>query len=340
MRHDKLPYKRSGHRISLLNIARYCSKAPELSEKHGAGRAALLSKAFHAKCAKAPGWRESVEALSEDERKELDKLQPPGDIVTTEGDERVELDYLTAEKEVLLGLDEKGSYTDPLQGPVMLRGYMDFGWVREIHGQKVAYVCDIKLSEWTTTDGPEDLQVLAYAFAYASKHNCEAFVTAIWSASEGTWLWGEWVDLSSEKAVTLWRTVKAAALNKDSGFVTGQHCRGCYARLHCQEHLMPVSGGPLAPLNGAELDSDKALQALLYIQAAEDAIKKGKETLQEAVRRGLEIRDPVTGKVYRPISCKGRETVSVDALKSGLGEEAGKYIKRGGSFEQFRWCKA
>lgn len=337
MRPDLSAFKRTGNRVSLLDIARFCAKGPELSEKHGAGRAAAVSKAFHAKAANAPGWREEWQLLTADEREQVEALKMPGTIIMQEGDDRVELDYASAEKELLLGLTDSGSYADPTKRDVLLRGFMDFAWVRDVRGQKVAYVADIKLNEWTSS-GPDSLQVMAYGFAYADLRGCDAFVTAIWSASQGTWEWGEWVDLSSAKAADLWATVKAAANNREGGFVTGQHCRGCYARLHCSEHVLPVNGA-LAELATGDLTNGGALKALLAVQAAEEVIDKAKKTLQEAVRRGLQIRDPKTGKVWKPAKCRGRESMDLDAIKAELGDDARRFVKRGADYERFSWVK-
>lgn len=335
-------FKRTGHRISLLGVARYCAEGPKLSEKHGAGRAALMSQVFHAKQAAEPRWREGWARLDETMKTELSAWKAPTTIVTLEGDDRVELDYQSSDKELLLGLTENGRYADPNKQDVMLRGYMDFGWVRQARGTKVAYVCDIKKSEWTTSDGPDDPQVAAYGFGYADMHGCDAFVPAIWAATEGTWEWGSWIDLESSRAADLWATVRAAAQNRSGGFVTGQHCRGCYARLHCSEHVLPatVADTRLAGLDTGDLTPETALQALLFVQSAEDVIKKAKETLQEAVRRGLEIRDPNTGKVYRATTCKGRESVSMDKLRQELGDKASAFINRGSEYTMFRWQKA
>jgi hypothetical protein len=330
-------YRQTGHRASLLNIARFCSKGPELSEQHGAGRAAAVSKAFHAKCANQRGWREQWNLLTPEEREQASALHVPGTIVIMEGDDRIELDYDSSEKEVLIGLTENGCYADPDKQDVLIRGTLDFAWVREVRGLKVAYVADIKLNEWTTS-GPDSLQVMAYGFAFAEMRGCDAFVPAIWAATQGTWEWGEWIDLSSPEAADIWATVKAAAQNKDGGFVTGQHCRGCYARLHCPEHVLPVNG-PLAELATGDLTNGGALKALLAVQAAEEVIKKAKDSLQEAVRRGLVIQDPQTKKVWKPSKCRGRESVDTEALKAELGEGARRFFRRGADFERFMWVK-
>lgn len=336
-------YKRRGHRLSLLGVSRFCPQAATLSERYGAGRAAAISAAFHAKMAQTPGYRLALAKLTESERLDLEQWKAPGDIVTMEGDQRVLLDYASAEKEVLVGLNEHGGYVDPTQSDVFLRGYIDFAWVREVHGKRVAYVCDIKRSEWTTVEGPDDLQVVAYGFAFAEMRECDAFVTAIWSAMEGTWTWGEFVELGEPASIDLWRSVRAAGSNTTGNAVTGQHCRGCYARLHCPEHVLPAvtASTELAGLaEGQELTPGNALKALLTIQAAEEVLDKAKETLKEAVNRGLVIRDTKTGKVWKMIQCRGRESVKMDELRAEIGEEVfSRFVKRGAPYQRPGWVK-
>lgn len=336
-------FKRRGNRMSLLGTARFCPRSAELSAKYGVGRAAEMSRCFHAKLAQEPGYRAALARLTESERLEIATWQAPGDIVTMDGDERVVLDQASAEREVLLGLDEEGRYMDPTKGDVFLRGFMDFGWVREVAGRKIAYVCDMKRSEWTTVDGPDDLQVVAYGFAFAEMRQCDAFCTAIWAAKEATWSWGELVELDGPKAPALWRAVVAAGQNTSGGAVTGSHCRGCYARLHCPEHLMPAALGSsaLAPLTeGGELTSESALRLLQHIKAFEDALELAGETIKAAVNRGLEIYDPKTGKAYRMTQCRGRESVDSDALRAAIGEETfGRFVKRGRPYQRAAWVK-
>lgn len=336
-------FKRRGNRMSLLGVSRFCSQAAALSARYGAGRAAEMSRVFHAKLANEPGYREALARLTEPERVEIMTWHAPGDIVTVDGDERVELDQRSAEREVLLGLDENGRYIDPTKSDTFLRGFMDFGWVRQIGSKRVAYVCDVKRSEWTCVDGPDDLQVIAYGFAYADKHECDGFCTAIWAAMEGTWSWGEYVDLTSRKAVELWKSVVAAGQNTTGQASTGSHCRGCYARLHCPEHVLPaaVESTALAGLaEGAELTPANALKALLHLQALEDVASKVRDTIKEAVNRGLVIGDPKTGKVYKLSTCRGREAVDTDALRAEIGEETfGRFVKRGKPYQRAAWGK-
>lgn len=76
------------------------------------------------------------------------------------------------------------------------------------------------------------------------------------------------------------------------------------------------------------------------LQTLEELVELAKKNIQEAIRRGaLVVTDPETGKRYLPVMTSGRETVDVKKLKAECAD-ADRYLKRGTSFEQFRWLNA
>lgn len=342
-------YRMTGNRCSLLPIAQYCAAAPILSSFHGAGRPAAMSSAFHAMLAKEPNAQELWALLSDEEQSIVRSWKPPGTIVFQEGDSAITLDYESAEKELKVGLDGNGNYLDPSANDVLTRGTLDFGWVREVRAKRVAYVADIKKTEWTATDGPDSLQIAAYAFAYAAKHDCEAFVTGIWVAESGIWQWSrEMVDLSSRRAIDLWERVRSAASNVPRGegndYSTGEHCRSCWARLHCPEYTLPaaLASTALAPLTTgealAELTPDAAGELVLKVQAAADVIEAARKTLTEYARRGGIVRNGA--KLWRAIEMPGRESVDAGMLRDELGDDVvQRYVKKGAPYQQMRWVK-
>lgn len=327
-----------GHRMSILPVAQYCGQAPVLSAQHGAGRPAAMSNAFHAKQAGAPHASRLMALLSDEEREEVESWSTPADVVIpVDAYSSITLDYASAEKELELGLDRWGNYVDPESGANCLTvGHMDFGWVRET-GVRVAYVGDIKKTIWTTSEGPESLQLHAYGWAYARKHDCHAYATGLWCATEGEWLWSkEIVVLDSPRGEDIWARIEAAATNKGE-YSRGQHCRGCWERLHCPEHVLAAAAAEtfLAPVAaGIEPTPEQALDCLLKIQALEEVADAAKKQLKELVRRGaLVIQDPATGKVWRPIIQPGRPSVDINKVRA-VAPEA---IRKGVPFDQMRW---
>ena len=70
-------------RMSSLPIAEKCGTAAALSARHGSGRPAAMSKAFHAKCAGSPEAFRLIGALSHAERDEIAEWKMPADAVVT-----------------------------------------------------------------------------------------------------------------------------------------------------------------------------------------------------------------------------------------------------------------
>ena len=183
-----------GNRSSSLPIAQYCSASAVLGAKHGAGRAAAMSTAFHARSAQSDGWRALFTLLSPAERETIDGWHLPEDVELEDG---TVLRYAEAYKEEQVMLDSQGDYTEDPEEAVCT-GHFDIAWVIEhenvpdddqIEGDaaqpmRVLYLADLKKTDWSSVGGVSSLQLLSYAFAFASKHKCDAFVLGIWNITE------------------------------------------------------------------------------------------------------------------------------------------------------------
>lgn len=326
-------------RMSSLPILTYCGEAGRLSATHGSGRPAAMSSAYHASCAGAPEASAMLARLSDKEREEVLSWETPTTVIYADG---VELDYASAEKEAALALDDLGFACPPTDDAFLL-GHMDFGWVRNIDGLKVAFVADIKKQVWTTADGPESLQLHGYGYAYAQLHECDAYVTGIWLATEGEWQWSDaMVLMGSPRAEKIWGRLFAAATN-DGGYSTGQHCRSCWSRLHCTEHMLPAIEPEtwLAPvMKGGDIQKIDAA-FVLKLFALEEIVEQAKEMASEAAKRGdIKVIDPATGKMWGPIMMPGRKSLNVSRLREKLGPRADEFFKKGAGYTQMRWVKA
>jgi hypothetical protein len=215
------------------------------------------------------------------------------------------------------------------------------GWdVIEVDGLRIAYVADIKRSEWTVLDGPDSLQFHAYGFAWAGKLGADAYCCGQWAAVEGLWLWGDVVELDSMRSLEIADRVAAAAEHTGTEYSMGAHCMGCYGRLRCPAYVLPPSqaAGELAAFTeiGPELAPEKAAELLLVCKRASDTAKAVEAEIKERVRRGLVVTDG-NGKTFRPISMPGRKSVDQDALSKVV--DLSKYEKKGEPYYMFRWGK-
>lgn len=331
-------------RMSSLPMAEKCGQAARLSAQHGAGRPAAMSKAFHAKCAGAPEAFRLIGALSHAERDEIAEWKAPADALVNGW---CVLDYASAAKELEVGLDHFGMYTDTEEG-ALTWGHLDFAWVRELDGLRVAFVGDIKKSVWTTPEGPDSLQLQAYGMAFAQKTECQAYCTGIWAAKEGKWLWStDIVLLDGPVGQDIWQRIAHAAGNTGEAS-TGRHCDSCFARLHCPEYLLPgtvnesmAKATQLADpstIDSLALTNAEALRLLDWCDRASTLAERVEKNLREAVRRGkLVIEDG--GKVWSPVEMPGRESLDKDKLRA-VGCEPGDFVKKGDPYFQMRWKKA
>jgi hypothetical protein len=320
-------------------MAERCGTAARLSSQHGAGRSAAMSKAFHAMCAESPESFRLMASLAPIEKEEVGTWKMPA---TVKVNDWCELDYDSATKEQEVGLDWMGEFADT-EADSITWGHLDFAWLRTIEDLKVAFVADIKKSVWTTPDGPDSLQIHAYGRAFAKKVGASAYVTGIWAAKEGKWLWDtEIIHLDGEKAREIWGRIAYAAENEGEAS-TGSHCGQCYARLHCPEYLLPAVVTTAlvkeCTIDGTLVEgAEEARQLLAWADRAEDLAERVKKNLRELVRRGEFVITDDEGKVWGPVEMLGRESVDMAKLKAL--PDGSTVIKRGESYEQFRWRKA
>lgn len=327
-----MSYTKTGNRVSLLPVSQFCGKAAKLSEEHGAGRAAAMSTAFHAKLADpgSPDTRAKMAGLSDKEREQIALWKAPTDFELF-GET---LKYMDAEKEVPVGLTAEGEFVD--NGECLTSGTLDMGWVRP----GLAIVADIK-KERFTVESPDTLQLRAYAWAWAKAHQITKFLTGIWVATEGEWIWSDAiVDMESFEGLELWETIKHAASNTSGQASTGDHCRSCYGRLHCAEHLAPIELAStwLAPATRGDIEIDELTQMLVMAERIEGMIDKVKEHVKEAVLRGAVIKHPTSGKVYKPTTVAGRSSMNIPLLLKDHPDMT-KYMRRGNPYERFAWGK-
>lgn len=332
------PYTITGTRCSLLTISQFCGKAAELSEQHGAGRPAAMSSAYHAFLAGEPDAEAKLARLTDEERKKIEKWKPP---TTCHPIPSVTLDYASATKETPVGLDAEGEYVEE-GGEALTAGTPDFYWIREVHGIRVVYVGDMKKTRWTTLDGPKSLQLLSYGWALAKKHGCDAFCCGLWFLEEGAWNWGEVVEMNSWDSLDVWDKIRHAAENRGEAS-TGAHCRDCYGRMYCPDHLLPVALGDTqlrAFSHPESLTEETVAMAVLYAQAAEELAKAVEANAKEWQRRGYGVvRDVKAGKVWKEVTMPGRQSItSIDALVKAI-PAAEKFVKQGSDYTQFRWTK-
>lgn len=334
-------------RPSALGVAEFCPRSAEMNELSGISREAVISSAWHARCA---GNDTLIGELHPDERKEaLSYGIPTPAQVTLDGDTFLGLDYDSAEKELHVQVLERDT--------LITEGTLDFAWVRTVSGRKWAFVADLKRNTWSIPDGPDCLQLAAYGHAYSHLRGCDGYTPGLWSGTESEWTWGTPVDLTSPDALDLWLRIKRAAKNdarlhpndKDKQrFVTGAHCSACYGRMKCREYLLPAWGYLAKASAGIDVDEelrvnivvaeDTAAELLTRAKVMEEYAELIKENVKVFAERGGSVVDPVTGKRFLPVLQKGRKSLDQEALaKSGV--DLSKFQKQGKPFLKFEWRK-
>ena len=338
-----------GNRMSNLPITQYCSGAGVLGAKYGAGRAAITSSAFHARAAEQENAGALLAQLTDEELEEIDEWETPGDApYGTDGDL---LRYAEAKREFTLHLTKDGGATeDPTEA--VSTGHPDMAWVGmlEVEGEelvKVAFIGDMKKTDYSSADGLESLQLMAYGFAYAAQEDCDAFCVGIWNITLGEWDWGQIITTGLENADLLERVVRAAT-NTDGTFVTGGHCRNCYQRTHCQEYLLPVQDpeAALYPLSQpGGLNKDNAPKILDMYHRAKKLLGVVEEQLKAHSRDVKGITNEEGTKVWRETLTQGGKTTLdktklVKHVKENIPELAQQfeYTTQGGKPSSFRWC--
>lgn len=337
------------NRCSSLPIAQFCGQAPKLQATAGAGRAAAMGSAFHARCSEEPGWELRWSRLAEAEQTEILTWHKPTDTVlevdvgASQPWVRV-LRYVDATKEFPLGLDAAGNFVEKGDPTAVTMGTCDFFWIVDVPNVgRIAYVPDIKRSEWTVADGPDSLQILAYAFAVMSKFDCDGFVAGIWGAKEGTWWWGPMLtwNHNAPALMTILRRIVAAGTNDSPDYAVGQHCSGCYGRTHCPAWLLPpeLAESSLAPFTvpGMVTSHAEAVQLVRLVKRAEDTAELASKLLREHVRQHGPIQDIEAGKQWGPITTRGKPSFNKTQFEKDYPEKAQEYITPGAPYEQFRW---
>lgn len=314
----------TGNRMSSLPIAEYCGRAGQL--QNGSGRAAAMGTAFHAYCHTGT----LPDGLTEDERAEVLTWHKPADVGVGGG---TYLRYQDATTEPEVTLTEGGE--------VISVGHIDMVWTYQQQARKICYVGDIKRSAFTSADGPRSLQLIAYGFAWATAHDCDAFACGIWDATGGEWSWGDMIAMDSEDAIRLWERVVHAAKNVGGEYCTGPHCGSCWQRWKCPAHLLPpdMAETTLAPFTAAgSITQDNAYQLRQIADRASDTVELVDKLLKEWAKTHGGIDGP-DGKKWLPVQTKGRE--SFDKARALADHpELSSYMKRGAPYDVFRWVKA
>ena len=342
----------ANNRMSSLPFTQFCAKAGQLSGGYGS-TSGRLSSAFHWRTGKTPGWEAKVAMLTDKEEAEINTWSIPREVDFENG---TVLRYENAEIEVELGLTADLSYCNINAPEAVTRGHMDHGWVVKFpNGQIWVFVVDIKRSEWTVKDGPESLQLQAYGFAFAAKHNADVYVPAIWAATEGDYWWGSPVNVGSAEGLRLGQRVLASAQNlptTDNQYTLGSHCTGCYGRMRCPAYLLPpeMALTELAPFTEERIEKGLTTQEgehlLLTTKRAEETAKAVRDQVKERIRRGLSVLDERQRLAYRPVMCKGKpfdyydhEAAKADGVDLEALLEKYKKVGRGKPYDQFKWVK-
>lgn len=304
------------NRMSSLGVTEYCGLAGILGSRYGAGRNAVMGQAYHARISGHPAPR-----LTPEEQETVESWPLP---VETEASDGTKLRVADAEREleVKIGLGNGQECV----------GHLDCAWAMEIQRLKgepcrVAYIVDFKKSLWTSA-GPNSLQVLAYALAFARGVGADYFSTCIYVAESGEWHWSEEVfQTRGPDAERLLSRIRTAALNLSTTGSTGAHCRDCWHRLHCPEWTTYAE---------QTTEPKDLTERLLRAQARKEVAERIIENVQEEARRGAVIKDESTGKRYLPVNMPGRKSLDREALFKEL-PQASKFEKIGKPYQQFRW---
>jgi hypothetical protein len=326
-----------GHRMSGLPQSRFCGKAPLLSAQYGSGLAALLSRAYHARCSQMAGWEELLDRLPDDLREEVLSWPPPTVVEVADQDGvMVELDYGTADVELHVALDRFGFSVPPGSSQAVTEGHLDMAW----HVGNCAFVADIKRTRWTVPDFESSLQLHAYALAYATLKGATHYRIGLWTPMEASWWWSsDCIQLESAAGARWQRNVVAAATNDDPQATTGPHCANCWGRPHCAEFLLPAALGATKLRALCEGSSDAPTQTELATAVHElDGLKK-LLAVAEPQLKALALRQPIehNGFVWRASQRNGREIANIKVLRERLGEKAEQFIGRAAPSQVYGW---
>lgn len=334
-----MTHEPTGVRPSLLKVSRYCPEAPRLAKQYpGASTAALQSTVVHAIAAgETEKARKLMAQLSPEDQEEIQGWHIPKYYEFNEGEEMVLFQYNCCVHEETLGLDASGNYV--ASGKCLTAGTPDAYW-HDVKGSTV-YVLDLKKSKWTTLDGPSDLQIHCYGWAAARKCGARFYRTGVYVLETGDWEWGDAVDLESDEAMDVWAAISRAAKNTEGPAVTGAHCRECYQRSRCGQHLLPAVLGATelaALVQGGKLTPEGLGKAVLQAQALKDIGEAALDHCKALVRVGHEVAEG--DREWAPQERKGKESVcSVKTLRAALGDRAEAFITQGQPYQVFSWRK-
>lgn len=322
------------HRMSSLPIARFCAAAPELG-RGSASRAALMGRAFHARCAgDGAQYAELAAMLTEDEVAALEQRLPPADAFPG----GAVLEYRHAEVEVTLHLHADGE-SMPGPGDDVITGHADMIWTV---GDRT-YVGDIKSSERSSPDGPGSLQMHAYGLAAAMRAGTTIYRTGHWYADVGRWDWAPEVDILGPDGARHLAAVVAAARNTSGEFAPGDHCRGCWSRMKCPEHLVPIRDpeaalAPFAAPGGITRDNAAALVDL--VARAREVLERCKAQLEAFAEQDGGIPDGA-GKVWRRVTAAPKPYLDAAALERDHPDLCSRYYRTSSKPRNmgFRWCR-
>lgn len=353
-------------RISRLDDARHCGLSAALDTK-STTTAGLMGNAFHA--ANAAFHRPTDERLQAARAVAMGRLDAEDRFDTEVLLKPLLADWVPpagAAFEVPVGVDRHGCYVEveraedgttyratAADAPALLTaGTADCAWVEPWRdGKKIVKVPDFKSgarARYNVPRPPGNLQVAAYGFALADKHNAAAMALGVYLAHDHEWHWAE-VALDSDEASGLWEEVRAAALRDPAEAVLGGHCADCWVRLRCPAYVLPAVDGAaadyaLAPMQkgGEALVTPERLVRMIHAATAmKDIAEEARDWLKAYVRDHGPITDGE--KVWGPVDVKGRESTSVKSLvEAGLYETAQNLgaVKLSPPSVQHRWTNA
>jgi hypothetical protein len=129
--------------------------------------------------------------------------------------------------------------------------------------------------------------------------------------------------------------VKAAA-SREAVPTPGEHCGSCWQRRHC--HAWQAREGQALALieqdRSLVVTDDNAGQIMARVKAVKEAAETAEAIVKAHVRNGGWCM--VDGKAMVLSTCKGRESVDVNAIKAaGLTQ----YLRQGSPYERTSWKK-
>lgn len=325
---------RTGNRPSSLAIARLCGLAPVLGRSSGASRSALVSSACHALWSDAPEAPELMAKLTDEEREAIGKWKKPKPIDVRDA---APVGYDGMVKEVYVSCDEYALWVSA-DRPHLNGGTIDFCFVFEFEGRRIVFIGDLKRTRWSSSEGPNGMQLAAYGFAACAQFDADGYLPAFWYLEDAEWNIGDVVWMGTPQARAKWKELLVALRNRDGRAVTGDYCDSCWERSHCPEYLaLGLKGNEATAkvLRGDDVTPAEALEALVAFEAQAKAAELGRDRLKAMVKASeVEIRNG-KGKRWLPVIMPGRKRgPSVEECER-LGH--GSLVKQGPEYEQMKW---